>query len=107
GDIRIELPLQQGDLILEEKLASLEPADLQLVVAGVFQQACDHTVQVAMLDLQLLDALEDRPAFTLVVLLRHRRFLLAGHAGSSRLHTVPRAQPASRESTVRPSTISN
>ena len=46
--------LQRGDLILEGKLALLQPLDLKLVKGGAFRQASDDVVKIAVFDPQIL-----------------------------------------------------
>lgn len=48
-DIRDQLILERGDLVLELELALLEPRDLKLVVGGREDQSIDRIVEVAML----------------------------------------------------------
>ena len=50
-----QLPLEQGDLILEEKLALLESLQLELILGGAERQLGDYVIEVAVLYLQLMN----------------------------------------------------
>src|SRR5690606_10266937 len=52
-EVRDRLALQPCDLVLEHQLALLQPPHLHLIDMDVHLQACDHLVEVAMLDAQL------------------------------------------------------
>ena len=52
-DVRIQLPREQGDLILEQQLALLHALQGKLVVQRVFDEAVDSEVEVAVLELEL------------------------------------------------------
>src|SRR5262245_16714544 len=65
-DVRIDLALEPGHLVLEEELAALEALELELVVAGLLGEALDHVVKIAMLDLELQDPLLEHGALDFV-----------------------------------------
>ena len=60
--VRIELPLQQRDLVLEQQLAALQSPQLQFVVHRILGQTRDRHIEIAMLDLQLDQPLLERNA---------------------------------------------
>jgi hypothetical protein len=52
GNVRYQLHLQQGNVILELKLSFFEAAQLQVVVPRVMCQKINDGIQVAVFDLQ-------------------------------------------------------
>jgi hypothetical protein len=57
GDVGIELSLDPGDLVLEEKLATLHSGEGELIVGGVVCDPVNCGVQVPVLELQLVQPL--------------------------------------------------
>jgi hypothetical protein len=55
---RNELALEAGNLVLQQQLPFLQPAQLHLVDVEVELQAMDHVVEVAMLDAQRAQPLQ-------------------------------------------------
>src|SRR5690606_25034655 len=58
-DVGNELRPQPGDLVLEDELALLEAAQLQLVLRRIARQARDDVVEVVVLELELVQAHAD------------------------------------------------
>src|SRR5687768_7632101 len=54
---------QALDLVLEQELALLEAAQLELVLRGVAHQAADDIVEIVVFDLERLEALTDLSLF--------------------------------------------
>ena len=65
-NVRIDLPLEPGDLVFQEELPALETLELELVVDELVAEALDHVVKIAMLDLALHDALLEHGALDFV-----------------------------------------
>src|SRR5690606_15274431 len=57
-DVRQQLAFEPQDLILEKQLALLQALDLQLVERAVPGDLRDHIIQVAMLNAQVLQTLQ-------------------------------------------------
>jgi hypothetical protein len=57
GDIGVELSLDPGDLVLEEKFAALHAGEGELVVGGGVGYLVNCGIQVPMLELQLVQPL--------------------------------------------------
>jgi len=57
GDVGIELSLDPGNLVLEEKLAPLHAGESELIVGRVVGDPMNCGVQVSVLELQLVQPL--------------------------------------------------
>ena len=57
GDVGIELSLDPGDLVFEEKFATLHSGEGELIVGGVVGDPVNGGVQVPVLELQLVQPL--------------------------------------------------
>jgi len=57
GDVGIELSLDPGNLVLEEKFATLHSGEGELIVGGVVGDPVNGGVQVPVLELQLVQPL--------------------------------------------------
>lgn len=60
GNVGFKLDLQQGDRILDLKLALFQATNLQLVETGLRYQHADNLVQIPVLDLQFYNSAFDR-----------------------------------------------
>jgi hypothetical protein len=54
-----ELTFENGDLVLQVKLAFLEALQLQLVLDGALRKAGNNVIEVAVLKVQLVNALPE------------------------------------------------
>jgi hypothetical protein len=66
GHVGVELALEPGDLVLEQELAALQALQLELVVDELVAEPLDDVVEIAVLDLELQDALLKHRALDLV-----------------------------------------
>ena len=57
GDVGIELSLDPGDLVFKEEFATLHSGEGELIVGGVVGDPVNRGVQVAVLELQLVQPL--------------------------------------------------
>src|SRR5688572_13640882 len=60
GYVGRQLALEQGDLIFEIKLAFLETLQLELILGGALRESGDYIVEVAVLNVQLIDTFFER-----------------------------------------------
>ena len=58
-DVRRQLSFEECDLVLQKQLAFLQALELELVLDGINAKAGDDVVEVAVLEVQLVDALPE------------------------------------------------